>query len=87
MASSLAEQLVRKGYLTANQLVDYLREIKSIHMCSYPTLMRRIHSGEIGAIKVGGQFRIARSVIEDAFKVDLGGLEGGTAPLLDVSDS
>lgn len=85
--ASWAEQLVRKGYLTANQLVDYLREIKSIHMCSYPTLMRRIHSGEIGAIKVGGQFRIARSVIEETFKVDLGGMEGDSVPLQDVSDS
>ena len=87
MASSLAEQLVARGYLTANQLVDFLRETKSIHACSYPTLMRRIHNEEIGAIKVGGQFRIAREVIVDTFKVDLSGLEGDNVPLQDFSDS
>lgn len=64
MTDSWANQLADKGFLTANGLVEYLREIKSIKSVSYPTMKRMIESGKIKVDHVGAQMRIPREEIE-----------------------
>lgn len=62
--SKYAQFLEERGFLTINQLVQYLREEHPERSVSFPTIQRYIEKGYFRCTKVGGQYRIERPEIE-----------------------
>lgn len=80
MTRSSADHLSQQGYLTVNQLADYLKSYPTKKV-SYPTLMRIVKDGQIDSYMVGKQIRILeasiRKYIEDTNTLD--NSKGGSA--------
>jgi len=55
---SLANQLAKKGWLSLNELVKYLKQDHPEHYISYPTALSMVKEGKIRVITVGSTYRI-----------------------------
>jgi excisionase family DNA binding protein len=63
MASSLANKLAERGWLSLNELVKYLRADFPERYVSYPTALAMVRENKIRAFTVGCTYRIHREEV------------------------
>ena len=62
MASSvnLRTELDRKGFLSLNKFLKFLKEFHPAASVSYPTALRLIRKGQLRAYPVGSSYRVTK---------------------------